>query len=255
MQGTKDNKKNNFFNDTKDGFKNEIKYIRENVKKRDYKTLLPSSVWFIVRFCIYGCFGMVNEIIFTDFIRMINKISFLRFLVNGFLKMNFPPNVPSQVEQMSWNVLAMFSMTSFWLFFVYAWGFMNVEFVYRILRKTSLYNYNIVIKKNNRVAIGSVPEKILKTFIRLSIFTLIIFITEYVFGWIYKGLFKMFIWEYDGILKTTTVLILPSWFIASYFVEKIVQKFSESDIENAFITNNIIEMENIIKKKKEDRSY
>jgi hypothetical protein len=217
----------------------------ESIRHRDYKTNLPGFVWFFAKFCIYGCFGMVNELIFTNFLRIINKVDLIRFLFLEFINMTFPHGIPN--DQMSWPPQPMFSMTSFWLFFVYGFGFYLVEKIYHCFAKNTGLVKNTRLDPCTRWEIGlGRGKRLLHLLIRLATYTIVICLVEFIFGWFYRAVFGFFVWEYPSSLRTTSLAVFPFWFGIAYLVELIVKKFGESDLEEAFLDNDDTKLSRIL---------
>lgn len=168
--------------------------------------------WLVVKFCIYGLLGISMELIFNNFKRILSKIPYLSFTVYEFVKMKLPNGIP---DELSFPTKYLFSMTNLWVFWVYATGALFIDFLYRHL-----------VTRN-------VP-----LLVRALIYTGVIFVTEFCFGWLFRFILGEFVWRYESFLITTNLLIIPHWFLVAILADFVVSKLSNKNVEYAFCSSH-----------------
>lgn len=204
-------------------------YDRKSGKSYTPKLDIPWLGWVAVKFVIYGGIGMNTEIIFTDIVRLLHQVPFLKGLINSFAGMSFPAGIP---DQMLFPSQYMFAMSSFWMIFVYGTGFYLIENLWKFFHSL----------KGKKIGFITVKKGI-PWYIRGFFYTWIVILVELIYGLLYHYLlFKPdYLWAYNdawNILRTTTLSIFPYWFLASLAAEVITRKLSETDLETAFRTNH-----------------
>jgi hypothetical protein len=188
-----------------------IRFYKGIAKEYDYEIDLSHHTWLIIKFFIYGGLGMIMEITFSNLVRVLSFMPIIGVAVKSFTGMIFPPGIPDHFL-FPWKV--MYAMSSLWMVFVYGTGLSFIEWLYPKLKRIKL---NI--------------------FIRGIFYAVAIVLIEFIWGWIYRLILGEFVWQYQGILVTTTLAVLPYWYIAGIAAEFICKKLHEKDLEYAFRTN------------------
>lgn len=200
-----------------------LRFYHGYSKEAEYETDLSKWQWVVLKFIIYGCLGMVIEIFFTNIVRLATQMSGIGTIVSSFSGMSFPEGIPDQIV-FPWQFF--FAMSSTWMIMVYGSGFFLLEATYAYLKKME------------------VP-----LLLRGLAYSIIILFVEFAWGWIYRLILGDFIWQYKGILVTTTFAILPYWYVASLVFEVVLKKMHEKDVEYAFRTNYNIPLPEFDEKK------